>query len=280
MAAKRELSLRRLLGGAGPDRARPLIVSYPRSGRNWLRTMLHDFSVNPRWKHAGSEKIQFDPDTLCQNIPDYFVNRVLFLLRDPRDTVVSFFHNLVRIKAWSGDLPAFLRNPNTGLERLLVFNLGWMEAQGRFRDFAAVSYEGLQQDTEAALARILQFLGSKPPHPQVLSRVIAEQSFDEMKRREISGELYARFGKHFTARSENDNQRKVRRGVIGGYVDEMTSADQDFCEELLVRYDYNKRIDRSMRQAEEKRAGDAKGLDISQISIGAKWPQSEAKVHR
>lgn len=217
--------------------------------------MLHELSVNPRWRHAGAKKIRCGPDTICHDVPDYFGDRVLFLLRDPRDTVVSYFHIRVRKKAWSGDLPGFLRNPNTGFERLLVFNLGWLEAQDRFMDFAAVRYEDLRQNTEAELARILGFLRCEPPGSQALSKIIAEQSFDEMKRREISGELHARFGNHFTASSEHDNQRKVRRGVIGGYIDEMAAPEQEFCEELLARYDYNASIDRLIAKAAAGTAG-------------------------
>ncbi|MBC8095335.1 MAG: sulfotransferase domain-containing protein [Akkermansiaceae bacterium] len=251
-----ELNLRRLVNQVILKCSRVRIVSYPRSGRTWLRLMLHDLSVDPRFTHAGAKrKLGRGPDTICSSIADYFGKRVLFLLRDPRDTVVSHFHHCVRQKYWDGDLPGFVRSPKTGFERLLVFNLGWLEANAHFKAFAALRYEDLKQDTEAELARVISFLACGLSGSEQISKAAAAQSFDHMKKREKSGELHLRFGNRFTASSEHDNQRIVRRGVIGGHMDELAPAEQEFCEELLTRYNYNLNIDRFIAEAAWPRNG-------------------------
>ena len=48
------------------------IVSYPRSGRTWLRLMLHDASADPQFTHVGSKNfLQFGPDEICQGMGKY-----------------------------------------------------------------------------------------------------------------------------------------------------------------------------------------------------------------
>ncbi len=245
-----DLSVRRLINRMMLKRGDVRIVSYPRSGRTWLRMMLHDLSLDPDFTHAGAkQKLGRGPGSICSNVSDYFGKRVLFLLRDPRDTVVSHFHHCVRQKYWHGDMPGFVRDATTGFERLLVFNLGWLEANAHFKAFTAVRYEDLKQDTEIQLARVVRFLGCGPSSPEQVSKAVGEQAFDHMKHREQSGELHLRFGNRFTASSEQDNQRIVRRGVIGGHIDELAPAEQECCEELLARYNYSTNIDRFIAQA-------------------------------
>jgi len=227
-----------------------VIVSYPRSGRTWLRVMLHELSINPVFSHGAARKmLQGGPDAMRHDIPHYLGNRVLFLLRDLRDVIVSYFHHCVRQKVWDGDLSGFIRHPIYGFERLMAFDLGWLEAHSQFRDFAVVRYEDLRQNTEIELRRVAGFLRCRIAGSQALSKVVAEQAFEQMKNREKSGELHTRYGKRFTSGSENDNERIVRRGVIGSHVDEMALPERDFCEALLARYNYHATVGRLAAQA-------------------------------
>ena len=43
----------------------------------------------------------------------------------------------------------------------------------------------------------------------------------------------------FTPGGSGDGQMIVRRGVIGGHSDELDTADQEFCEELLLRREFD-----------------------------------------
>jgi len=240
-----DFNLRRLMNMLILKSRGVVIVSYPRSGRTWLLAMLHALSIDPRFSHGGVKNTHLDsPDTVCQDIPDYLENRILLILRDPRDSIVSHHQHYLRKKKWEGDLPSFMRDPIWGFERLLAFNLGWLQAGNRFKDFTTVRYEDLRRNTEIELKRIVSFLGCKISGPQALSKVVAEHAFEQMKQRERSGELHARYGKLYSPfGSENDNEMVVRRGVIGSHVEEMTAADREFCEEMLKRYNYHVIVD-------------------------------------
>ncbi len=173
------------------------------------------------------------------------------MLRDPLDVVVSHYHHYVRKGKWKGDLSSFIRDPFWGFERLIAFNLGWLRAQDQFKDFATTRYEDLRRNTETELTRVVSFLRCRISGPQALSKVVAEQTFEQMRHREKSGELHARYGKIFSPGSENDNEMAVRRGIIGGYAEEMTAADQEFCEKLLDRYDYHPTVNQLAERARD-----------------------------
>jgi len=219
------------------------VLSYPRSGRTWLRLMLHDLGVDPRFTHAGAKKMrQSEPASINADIPAFRSKRILFLLRDPRDTVVSHYHHCIRQKSFAGTLPDFVRGAATGFERILAFNTGWLEAHDTFRGFGAVRYEDMRTSPDAHLAAIITFLGCGRGDGDSIARAVASHDFETMRRMEQSGELHGRFGNRFTASGDGDNQRIVRRGRISSHEDELAPAEQDFCRELLARYDYKRRI--------------------------------------
>lgn len=219
------------------------IVSYPRSGRTWLRLMLHDVSVDARFTHVGAKNVlQHTPGEICRGMERYYRRPIVFLHREPRDTLISYFHHCRRRGVWEGDLATFIRDPRNGFERILAFNLGWMEAQARFRDFTAVAYEDLRADPQAELGRIVRFLGCPLVGARDIETAIAENSFERMKERERSGELHARFGDRFTPGGGADESMIVRRGAIGGHASELSEEDAAYCDALLERYDYRARM--------------------------------------
>ena len=71
---------------------RGLMVSFPKSGRTWVRVMLDSVNCKLRYTHDGSDHslgTHFSDLVPCQvdgsDLP------LLFLHRDPRDTAVSGF---------------------------------------------------------------------------------------------------------------------------------------------------------------------------------------------
>lgn len=238
-----DASAERLLNQARLTIARVRVLSYPRSGRTWLRLMLHDLCVDPRFTHAGAKKMrQSEPSVINADIPAYRNNRILFLLRDPRDTVVSHYHHCIRQKSFAGTLPDFVRGAATGFERILAFNTGWLEAHASFKGFGAVCYEDLRETPNTHLKAIVGFLGSGRSDDASIAATVAAHDFENMRRKEQSGELHGRFGNRFTASGDGDNQRIVRRGQVSSHEDELAPAEQDFCRALLARYDYEARI--------------------------------------
>ncbi|MFT3987569.1 sulfotransferase domain-containing protein [Aestuariivirga sp.] len=231
---------------------RARIVSFPRSGRTWLRMMLHELALDPKFVHVKARpRLASPPERMCNGIERYYSRRVLFLFRDPKDTLVSYYHHVLHKHggAFPGGISSFLRAPATGLERILAFNLGWIESYPKFRNFKAVRYDDMRQAPEEHLAAIIRFFGCGRADSAQIAQAVAGHTFDAMKRQEQSGELHARFGDRFTKTAAGDDQRIVRRGSVAGNTDELNPEDLAYCDALIASYGYTTRMQRAMDKA-------------------------------
>lgn len=231
---------------------RTRVISYPNSGRTWLRVMLDDLGIRPRFTHAQSRyRLAALPADFAAGVEEHQHRRVLMLLRDPKDTTCSNY-NWVTKKArrWNGEFKPFLRDRNYGFERILAFNVAWLKARDRFnRGFHVETYETLHGDTARSLRRVVEFLNVPGVTDEAIAEAATRNQFDRMKEREVSGELYARHGDRFsTAAAADPDSRKVRRGKVGGYVEDMDDDDIAFCDELLRRYRYHEVLAAALRQ--------------------------------
>jgi hypothetical protein len=65
------------------------VISYQKSGRTWLRFMLEHTGVRIMYDHAGAKnRLALPFEDIAQRVWDWDDWRVVFLFRDPRDTVV------------------------------------------------------------------------------------------------------------------------------------------------------------------------------------------------
>lgn len=118
---------------------------------------------------------------------------------------------------------------------------GWRQAV-TFSDFMAVSYEDPRTDPRPGLTRMLGFMRCHLVRDSDIEHAIANNTCDNMKRRERSGELHARFGDRFTPGGSADNDMVVRRGHIGVHMEELAAEDREFCDQLVARYDHFARL--------------------------------------
>ena len=192
-------------------------VSYPKSGRTWLRVMLLDLGINIRFTHldTGADDNSWGRRLSDLDFPHTEDDKIIFLHRDPRDTVTSFFYEMTRrqrpnlrrtLKYWvqkrlpPKDLSDFVRSERFGIEKVIMFNLRCAEnLNGLF-----IAYEA-------------------------------------MREREASG--YYRKS-YLRPRDRADaNSYKVRRGKVGGWRDEMSEDAQEYSNSMLTRYRYFERIE-------------------------------------
>jgi len=217
------------------------VVSYQNSGRTWLRVMLSDLGVKAKFTHAGAAyRYRFGPDAVGSNIDNYRHRRIVLLVRDPFDAIVSnYFQATMTDGVFQGDLKSFLRDPQWGLARLLAFNAAWYTARDRFRDFHLVHYETMVEQTVAELERVVRFMGLPSIDRDAIAASAERNRFDAMKRREVAGELYERFGDRFSPGGKPTTEGlKVRRGKIGGYRDYLDDGDIAFARNLIRSSNY------------------------------------------
>jgi hypothetical protein len=208
-----------------------LIVGYPKSGNTWMQYLVSSAVYGVDVASAPDALIQdlvpdvhfkkffkpYFPVTFFKSHflprPDY--RRVIYLLRDGRDTMVSYLHYIEGLK---GEKIDFLRLIQA---KEWLFPGAWQEhveqwlANPHGAEMLVVHYEDLKQDTVGELRRICEFAGIQ--REQSVLEIAAEKcSFASMQKREDS---FAWDNPQIPK-----GRRFVRRGKVGSHEDEMPAA--------------------------------------------------------
>lgn len=211
------------------------IVSFPKSGRTWLRFMLDELGISPRFTHENADR-RASIEYIRENIRLSSYKRVIFLYRNPLDTVVSFYHHAKYVKDWpyapkdvAGSISEFLRHPRMGIRYLLEFNQAWLSAADQFDDFLPVSYEQLRADPVVYLRQIVDFCRIVRVNDRAIRKAVAAGDFARMSELEQSGKLARIYPRMFSERTADPRSRKVRSGKIGDYRTALSQQDIDYC---------------------------------------------------
>jgi hypothetical protein len=85
------------------------------------------------------------------------------------------------------------------------------------------------------LADIIAFFGAEVDHARI-HHVVADSTFERMQEKEKAGEYASVYGKILSpADPEQPDSFKVRKGVVGGYVDELSDDDIAYCDQIVER---------------------------------------------
>jgi hypothetical protein len=181
------------------------IVSYPKSGNTWTRFLIGNLIAGGKlvdWSNIEQivPDIYLNRDANLKSLtrPRYFKShegyrpdyrRVIFIVRDPRDVAVSYYHFVRKSKVLSVDasmddfMTKFLDGKidpygNWGE------NVGsWLGARNGTDNFLVVRYEDLLEDTEAELVRIADMLGLAADEA-LLRRAVENSRADRMRQME------------------------------------------------------------------------------------------------
>ena len=157
------------------------LTSYPRSGNTWTRFLLANLldQKNPvTFSNIESRipEIYFNPDRFMRTLPrprllkshesfEPHYPRVIYLVRDPRDVAVSFYHHNVKARNIPDNYPMASFVPRfIAAEFDRAFGswrdnvLSWTVLRGSSPDFLMIRYEDLKRDTVATLGQIVAFL--------------------------------------------------------------------------------------------------------------------------
>jgi hypothetical protein len=231
-------------------RRRPLVVSFPKAGRTWLRVMLDELGVDAEYTHFGAGVARALPaDALAPRSWWYARRPTLLLIRDPRDTLVSSFHQATKRRhTYAGNLAAFVRDARFGIEKVVRWNAMWVEVAQAHPNVAIVSYEGLRAQGAPLVQAAARHLGAAPGDEAVRA-AWQHANFDALRARALAGEVDARHRKILAPRDARDpSSFKVRKGVIGGYRDELAAEDIAYCDAVIAQHDYEARIAAALRE--------------------------------
>jgi len=236
-------------------RADVLLISYPKCGRTWLTMMLSRAMAS----HAGLADVDYlANDLLGGRVGDlphirishddnphwktvrrlrrskrrYAKKKIVLLVRDPRDVVISmYFERSRRERAYTGTLHEFLHEGKGSLDTILAYYNIWAREQARLEGFCLVRYEDLKADSAGQVERILRFAGMKHVDTAHVAEAAQFGSFENMRAMEKSDALESG---RLRARDPGDAESyKTRKGKVGGYVDYLSPSEIEWMERKI-----------------------------------------------
>tara|TARA_B100000131_G_C18018063_1_gene573372 strand:- start:184 stop:948 length:765 start_codon:yes stop_codon:yes gene_type:complete len=217
------------------------LISFPKTGRTWLMYMLEsimnrldeELILNIESSHDSSEIVIEDGSKTDPNLIFHYTLRlrylrsnILFMVRDPRDVIVSHFYQVTKrtnnpLKF--ENISEFLRDEKLGFKRIIHFYNLWYKNKKFAKKFLLIRYEDLLNDGITELDKITTFLNIDIPISN-LKKIYNNSSADKMRKLEIGRNL-----KGFKYFGDTINHLKVRRAKIGSYKDELSDEDILYC---------------------------------------------------
>ena len=231
------------------------VLSYPKCGRTWLRLMLGKvlalrFGVENMdllevealtllLPEVSRIKISHDDcphlktaDELSTSKTRYRDKKVILLVRDPRDVMVScYFQATKREDYYQGSMSSFIRDERYGIDGLIHWLNVWSRNRSVPSAFLLVRYEDMHTDTESQLRRIVDFVGLDGIDDGIIRQAVQFASFNNMRRMEAEDTLGSARLK--PGNPDDPETYKVRRGKVGGYVDYLSVKDVGYLNEKI-----------------------------------------------
>lgn len=255
------------------------VIGYPKSGNTWLRMLIYNyFLINHKINFSNSffdetnislhndRNIIFSHGTKDRRINkisdlniDPFISKnrkTIFLVRDPRDVLVSlYYHEVYRYgqnfyteDIWKKmfllknlkDTPSFsgfIRGDIRGINYIVDFMNYWYNKRKIFKEFKIISYEELH-NTKLTLKKILSFF-SIPIDENHLEQTVFESSFEKMRQKEINDDISQM--DMSTPKNIKDNRTfKVRNGMVGSYKSDLFSNSDLIYVNNIIEKNLNK----------------------------------------
>lgn len=224
------------------------LITLPQSGTHWIRALLGkslvehfhlDYEFESNW--AGGiiddpnhpyqfEKQEQVPRIQHAHLPYNFLfknKKVILLIRDLRDTVVSDFDKYTKAHSGEMSFSEFLRKKDSrqigGAHRLEIrvniINSFW-ENKDQLKDLLVIKYEDLQQNAEKELKKTLNFVDVSADEA-VITKAVEFSSLENMKK--------------LAQKKKEDKlrQHSVNEGETDRYKDYFSKEDRKYFREYL-----------------------------------------------
>jgi len=222
------------------------LISYPKSGRTWLRMMLAKF-MTLGFPDANTEENEIFP-ALHDDYKsfkkrygqDFKELSVVFLHRHPGDVAISYFlERRTSIRSgpgYNGTISDYIRSEEHGIKSIIEYNNKWMEKGGNFNQFVSIPYYMLHKNPIISLGFISNMLGIKPSSEKIietLKEAVEYSSYDNMKKIEAGeGEnLLKKYKGNFGV-----GTGRVNMGKYNNYANLLTEEDIEYVNSCMEKY--------------------------------------------
>ena len=216
-----------------------LILSFPKSGRTWLRyflgkyySLLYSVPVNiflHEEIHPKAPRILFSHDRSLLHLLKG--RKLVILLRDPRDTIVSYYYQCTkRQPIFKGNISSFIKDPVLGILPTIHFMNRLYEDSKNHKGTLVVYYEDFRKSPKTTFPKLLRFLDI-PLKQKIVLEALAFSDFKNMHKMEKGGGFAAKQLQAIDKKKKSTY--KVRKGKIGGYKDELSKKDVTYLENCV-----------------------------------------------
>jgi len=237
-----------------------VLISYPKSGRTWLRmilaTILDKSDINiskyemlPAFHHSPREMVSKFGNN-CKSL------KIVFLYRDPGDVILSLYAAMATSSKhdsrlgvhYVGSRSSFIRgnvvpdgadhdteivdwNKGFGINKIIKYNNQWHVALKHFKDSKVITYEDIHSDTFKTIKDLLDWLNFDCSD-EIIKEAIKHSEFENMHKIEHG------HGKnnleHYKGSFGNSHQKKgrVRQGKVRAYLDDLSEEELEYVMEM------------------------------------------------
>lgn len=226
------------------------MVSFPKSGTTWMNFLMANLHVKMsglnrsvtffnihdilpdihRTRSINAESLPFPGYRVIKSHsefnPDYL--KVIYLVRDPRDTLISYYYFLRGLGHFDGDLSSLIRSESFGIAAWVRHIEGWLNSPAGLR-IAFVRYEDLKADTSKELCRLYGLLGHELD-AGIVTQAIRASSFEVMRASELDWNYGQRPG------VIHRNLKFMRSGKSGEWKEALSANDLTYIESVAKPY--------------------------------------------
>jgi len=232
-----------------------LAVSFPKSGNTWVRMIyanimrelygleeinlvnLNDllpeyiFRLQTTHENLRNMRWTYDVPRLVKTheryIPDFENLRCIFIVRNPKDVMISYYHyEKAKIQSYPGDLTAFIRDSRFGIEAWIRHTESWLTNRHHLSAIEIFRYEEMKETPASHVKIILDLMGARLSDEQI-DRVIERSSFEHTRRME---EKYG-LGRY---NEFHDSFRFTRDGSVNQWIREMNEEQIRYIDEMIA----------------------------------------------
>jgi hypothetical protein len=176
------------------------------------------------------------PDELERSKKNFRDKKVIFLVRDPRDVIISSYFEMSkrghlfgdnpyenRQAVFNGNLQEFINRRQGGFDTIIAYYNIWAENCHIPKDFLLLRYEDIRANPQKELRKTLNFLGLNIISDATVAKSIAYASFDNMRMMEANGKFQS--GMLKPADKKDKDTYKTRKGEIKGFVKYLSNSE-------------------------------------------------------